>query len=85
MKVISEEISCFTATMAIVNSKERAFRPDNIIFVGWLGNTKYDGNSIFIIVSIKPIVGVCCITFDVTIFLTRDPGLFNFIGLSGCK
>jgi len=57
MKLIPQEFCTCMASMAIIDSKEGALGPVLFLSMGWLGYIQNYGNSVFIVIPNKSLVG----------------------------
>ena len=66
MQIVSQKVSTHRSTVPIIDPEKRTFRPALrfIILRLWLHDIKYNGYSIFIIVSNNTLVGVGTISCD---------------------
>lgn len=61
MQVISQKLRTEVATMTIIHTEERTFRPCLMLSVLRLHDIQNDGDSIFIVASDKPLIGICSV------------------------
>ena len=55
MKVVSEEVSTVHATVTVEDSEVGWFSPVSDVF--WFGEVEYDGDSVFVVLSDRSLVG----------------------------
>ena len=59
MEVVLKEIGAGIASVAVIDGKEAALRPSVRIFVFRPGHIEDDRNSVFIVVPLNSLMGIC--------------------------